>query len=172
MPMRAVVDSSRLREAARQVKDIDPTIRKNFIRDLKADLKPYANAITAQIPGKGSPPLSGFGRGLQHRWTGARNSIHVTPGGGRGSLARIEIYGPGEGKGAFKLIDRAGTSSYTNTTQGEAMNKNLEDLFPLSANGKGGRFAWKGFMANRPAFVKQVIARLDQYADEISRGIG
>jgi hypothetical protein len=172
MPLKAVVDSSRLREAARQVKEIDPTIRANFIRDLKADLKPYANAISGDVPGKGSPPLPNFGVGLQHRWTGARNSVHVTPGGGRGSLARIEIYGPGIGKGAFKLIDLAGTSTYTETPQGEAMNRNLQARFPLSQDGKGGRFAWKGFMANRPAFVKQVIVRLDQYADEISRRIG
>lgn len=172
MPLRAVVDSSRLREAARQVKDIDPTIRKNFIRDLKADLKPYANAITAQIPKKGNPPLSGMANDGRLRWGGARNSVHVTPGGGRGSLARIEIYGPGDSKAGFKMVDLAGTSNYTATRQGEAMNRELQRRFPLSQDGKAGRFAWRGFMANRPAFLERTIARLDQYADEISRRIG
>jgi hypothetical protein len=169
MPLRAVVDSSMLREAAKRVKEIDPEIRKGFIKDLKADLKPYAAQIVAGIPGKGAPPLSGMANSGRLRWGGARASIHVTPGGGRGSLARIEIYGPGDTKGGFKMVDLAGTKNNPETNQGDAMINNLRRRFPLSQNGKGGRFAWKGFMQHRPAFVKQVIVRLDEYADRISR---
>jgi hypothetical protein len=168
MPLRAVVDSSMLREAAKRVKDIDPEIRKGFIKDLKADLKPYAAQIVAGIPGKGAPPLSNFALG-EKRWDATGASIHVTPGGGRGSLARIEIYGKGQGRAAFKIIDRAGTRNLPETNQGDAMIYNLRRRFPLSANGKGGRFAWAGFMQHRPAFVKQVIVRLDEYSDRISR---
>lgn len=169
MPLRAVVDSSMLREAARRVKEIDPEIRKGFIRDLKTDLKPYAARIVADIPGKGAPPLSGMANRGRLRWGGARASIHVTPGGGRGSLARIEIYGPGDSRAGFKMVDLAGTSTYTETFQGAAMNRNLQARFPLSQNGKAGRFAWRGFMKHRPAFLDKTIQRLDEYADRISR---
>lgn len=175
MPVRAVVDSSMLREAARRVKQIDPQIRKSFIRDLKSDLKPYAASIAAGAPGKANPPLSGMsalgrvGGRTDMAWGGARASVHVTPGGGRGSLARMEIYGPGNNKAGFKMVDLAGTSTYTSTEQGRIMNEQLQARFPLSQEGKGGRFAWAGFMKYRPVFVKKVIVRLDQYADEINR---
>jgi hypothetical protein len=175
MPLRAVVDSSYLREAAKRVKDIDPEIKKGFVRDLKADLKPYASQIVSDIPSSSSPPLSGMnktgrvGGRTDMAWGGARASIHVTPGGGRGSLARIEIYGPNNRKAGFKMVDLAGTSTYTETPQGEIMNEQLRRRFPLSQGGKGGRFAWAGFMKYRPAFVQQVIKRLDQYSDEINR---
>jgi hypothetical protein len=125
MPLRAVVDSSMLREAAKRVKDIDPEIRKGFIKDLKSDLKPYADKIVADIPRKGAPPLSGMANLGRLRWGGARASIHVTPSGGRGSLARIEIYGPGDTKGGFKMVDLAGTSDYVETNQGDEMIYNL-----------------------------------------------
>jgi hypothetical protein len=175
MPVRAVIDSSALREAAKRVKEIDPDIRKGFIRDLKTDLRPYATQIAAGVPGKSDPPLSGMnalrratGR-TDLAWGGARASVYVTPGGGRGSLARIEIYGPASNRGGFKMVDLAGTSNYTSTPQGRIMNERLQSRFPLSQNGKGGRFAWAGFMKNRPQFVQQVITRLDQYSNEINR---
>jgi hypothetical protein len=169
MPLRAVVDSSMLREAAKRVKEIDPEIRKGFIKDLKADLRPYAAQIVSSVPGKGSPPLSGMASSGRLRWGGARASVHVTPGGGRGSLARIEIYGPGETRGGFKMVDLAGTKNNAKTSQGDAMISNLGRRLPLSASGKGGRFAWRGFMQHRPAFLNKAIERLDQYSDRISR---
>lgn len=178
MPVRAVIDSSMLREAAKRVKEIDPEIRKGFIRDLKADLRPYAAQIASGIPTQSNPPLSGMDANRRATgrtdlaWGGARASVYVTPGGGRGSLARIEIYGPGAYRGGFKMVDLAGTSNYTSTERGRIMNRQLQQRFPLSQNGKGGRFAWAGFMRHRPKFVEQVITRLDQYSQEINRRFG
>lgn len=175
MPVRAVVDTSMLREAAKRVKQIDPEIRKGFIRDLKVDLKPYAASIVSGIPSKPNPPLSGMnasrrsGGRTDMAWGGARASVYVTPGGGRGSLARMEIYGPGNNKAGFKMVDLAGTSTYTSTDQGRVMNAELQARFPLSEGGKGGRFAWSGFMKYRPVFVQKVIVRLNEYSDEINR---
>jgi hypothetical protein len=169
MPLRATVDSSALREAQKRVKEIDPEIRKGFIRDLKADLKPYATSIVSGVPNAGNPPLSGMATSGRLRWGGARASIHVTPGGGRGSLARIEIYGPGDSRGGFKMADLAGTSNYTKTPQGEALVSNLQSRFALSAGGKGGRFAWAGFMRYRPQFIKRAVERLNEYGDRINR---
>jgi hypothetical protein len=187
MPLRAVVDSSMLREAAKRVKDIDPEIRKGFIKDLKSDLKPYANSIAKDVPVLGRPgAMRGFGHGGRTRWSKVRASVYVNPGGGRGSLARIEVYGSGaETRAAFKIADLAGTKNdygngnmakmsngqplYQIMGQGQDMVSRLTDFGKLSAGGKGGRFAWSGFMKHRPAFLKKSIKRLDEYSDRISR---
>jgi hypothetical protein len=168
MPVYPVVDSSVLREAAKRVKEIEPQIRKNLIAGLKNDLKPYAAQIKAGIPGPGNPPLSGFRHSGRTRWGSTMASVYVTPGGGSGSVARIEVYGRGEARAGFKLVDLAGTSNYTETRKGEIMNARLQQRYPLSAGGKGGRFAWAGFMKFRPMFVDITIKRLDEYADRIS----
>jgi len=187
MPVRAVVDSRMLREAAKRVKEIDPEIRKGFIKDLKTDLQPYANNIAGDVPTLGRPgAMRGFGHGGRTAWGPVRGSVYVTPGGGKGSLARIEIYGSrADGRAAFKIADRAGTKqNYNNGEmaklgngqplyqimgQGEDMVSRLADFGLLSANGKGGRFAWAGFMKYRPAFLSKAVRRLDEYSDRISR---
>jgi len=171
MPVRATVDSSMLRVAARHVKEIDRDIQKGFVRTLKADLKPYANQIARDIPGRGNPPLSGMSGTGRQSWGTTQSSQHVTPGGGRGSLARIEIYGRAPYRAGLKMVDLAGTSNYTATPQGRAMNAALQERFPLSNGGKAGRFVWRGFMKYRPQFLKVVVRRLDEYSAEIQRRI-
>jgi len=182
MPVYPVVDSSMLREAAKRVKEIDPQIRKDLINGLKTDLKPYAAQIASGVPA--NPPLSGFAHNGRTRWSKITGSAYVTPGGGRGSLARIEIYGRGEARAGLKYADLAGTKnnfqdgkmsnrgrspSYMVNGQGRALARNLQQRYPLSAGGKGGRFAWAGFMKHRPAFLDVVVKRLDEYSSKIER---
>jgi hypothetical protein len=187
MPMRATVDSSALRQAAKIVREIDPEIRKGFMRDLKSDLKPYANKIAKDVPTLGTPgAMRGFGHSGRTSWGAVQGSAYVSPGGGKGSLARIEIYGRGQNRAALKMADLAGTrgnygnglyakqgsaTSYFINGQGQDMVSRLTDFGKLSANGKGGRFVWAGFMKHRPWFVKVAINRLDQYSDAITRRI-
>jgi hypothetical protein len=169
MPLRATIDSRQLREASKIVREIDPEIRKGFVRDLKADLRPYAAKIVRDIPGRDNPPLSGMRGTARQSWGSTQSGAYVNPGGGRGSLARIEIFGRAPYRAGLKMVDLAGTSNYTKTPQGTAMNTALQRRFPLSEGGRAGRFVWKGFMKHRPAFVRVVIDRLDQYSDEITR---
>jgi hypothetical protein len=185
MPVRATVDSSMLRLAARHVRQIDKDIQKGFTRDLKSDLKPYAQRIASDVPTLGTPgAMRGFGHKGRTRWTKVTGSAYVTSGGGRGSLARIEIYGRGaEGRAALKMADLAGTkenynngnfskdNSYQINGQGQDMVSRLTDFGKLSAGGKGGRFVWAGFMQHRPFFLKTVVKRLDEYSAEITRRI-
>jgi hypothetical protein len=169
MPLRATIDVRQLRQANKLVAQIDPGIRAGFVRDLKSDLKPYARKIVNDIPARGNPPLSGMGNRGRLGWGTVASSQHVTPGGGKGSLARIEIYGRAPFKAGFKMADLAGTSTYTSTPQGFSMNSALQTRFPLSQNGRGGRFVWRGFMKYRPDFLRVVMFRLDQYCFEIER---
>jgi hypothetical protein len=188
--VKPVVDTADLRRAAKAVKEIDPKIRTQLIRDLKAIMKPFAEGIVAKIPSK--PPLSGFGRGEGRlRWEAPTYSMHVTPGGGKGSLGRIEFFAKQPYGAAFKLADRAGTRNrgarvrreHTRnfrgrqvtvkthpTRSGDVMITKLSSRYALSAGGKGGRFVWKNAMEVRPQLVDLFITQLDKYAERIERG--
>jgi hypothetical protein len=172
MPAYPVVDSSMLREAAKQVRQIEPEIRKRLLQNLKSDIKPTGDAIAAAVPVLGRPgSMRGFGHRGDTAWNPVKASVHVTPGGGRKSLARFEIYGAPKRR-ALKIADLAGTRSSGFTPQGRALIEKLQDKYPLSAGGKGGRFAWANFMKERPDLVAKVAKRLDQYAAEIEKKIG
>jgi len=185
MPAYPVVDSSMLRQAAKQVREIDVEIRKRLIKNLKADLKPTADGIASEVPALGKPGyMRGFGHSGRTAWSQVKASVHVTPGGGRGSLARIEVYST-PNQAAFKIADLAGTRgkygngqeskgnpAYLIMGQGQDMVSRLADFGLLSAGGKGGRFAWANFMKERPELVRRVEARLDIYCREIQGKIG
>ena len=188
--VKPVVDTSQLREAQKLVKEIDPKIRTQLIRDLKGDLKPFANQLVSMIPTKA--PLSGMANhDGRTRWEAPTSSVHITPGGGRGSLARIEVFSKQPFGAGFKLADLAGTRNrgtrvrreYTRsingrrvavrshgTTSGDVLIQRLQSRYKLSAAGKGGRFVWGNAMKMRPALVEMVIQRLDEYAQRIERG--
>jgi hypothetical protein len=185
-----VVDTADLRRAAKQVKEIDPKIRTQLIRDLKKVMKPYAESILSKIPSQ--PPLSGMGRHQGRlRWEAPTYSLHVTPGGGRGSLGRIEFFSRQPYGAMFKLADLAGTRNrgdrvrreHTRATRrgrvtvkthstrsGDVLIERLQGRFKLSAGGKGGRFVWKEAMELRPELVDLFITELDKYAERIEKG--
>ena len=168
MPVYPVVDSSMLREAAKRVKEIEPQIRKDLIKNLKGDLQPFAASIKGDIPPKSKPPIRGFAHAGRTRWGSVQASVYVTPSGGKGSIARMEIFGRGDARAGFKIADLAGTSNFTSQVRGEVMNEALQQAFPLSANNKGGRFAWAGFMKYRPVFIAITMKRLEEYAEQIN----
>ena len=186
MPAYPVIDSSALRFAARQVKAIDPEIRKRLLRGLKADLAPSGARIAALVPQLGVPgSVRGFGHKGRTAWGKVKASTHVTPGGGKGSVARFEVY-TSPNQSALKIADLAGTKGQYNNGnysrggnqpyfingQGEDLVSRLSEVSLLSAGGKGGRFVWANFMKERPALVRKVEASLAIYAEQISKGIG
>jgi len=187
MPVRAEIDSSDLRRIARKVRDLEPAIRKELIDGLKSDLKPYANRIAKDVPTLGTPgAMRGWGHSGRTAWGAVQGSAYVTPSGGKGSVARIEIFGRGQRRAAFKYADLAGTKNeyndgklankgkmptYRVNGQGRAMVERLNDFGKTSAGGKGGRFAWAGFMKYRPLFLKMTIDRMDQYAQKVGERI-
>jgi hypothetical protein len=187
MPVRCEIDSSDLRRIARKVRELEPAIKKEMVDGLKSDLKPYAQQIAGDVPTLGVPgAMRGFGHGGRTAWGKVQGSAYVTPGGGRGSVARMEIFGRGQRRAAFKIADLAGTKEdygdglyatvgtspwYFINGQGRDMVSRLADFGRLSANGKGGRFAWAGFMKYRPRFLNVTIDRLDKYAQKVGERI-
>jgi|LakMenE01Jun11ns_1017448.scaffolds.fasta_scaffold9939914_3 hypothetical protein len=186
MPVYPVIDSSALRLAAKQVKAIDPDIRKRLIQGLKSDLAPTGARIAALVPRLGVPgSVRGFGHKGRTGWGNVKASTHITPGGGKGAVARFEIY-TSPNQAALKIADLAGTKGQYNNGnyskgglqpyfingQGEDLVSRLTKVSRLSAGGKGGRFVWANFMRERPALIRKVEASLATYAEQISRGIG
>jgi hypothetical protein len=173
MPVRVGVDPRELEFVAKQMKEIDKDLQKEFRKDLKKHLTPYAREIAKKVPKRNNPPLSGFAHNGRTQWRGATGSAYVNPIGGRaGSMARIEIFGTGAfGRAAFKMVDLAGTRDNPENDSGYNMIEVLGDRFPLSANGKGGRFAWAGFMEYRPKFLSIIVERVDVFSASIARRI-
>jgi hypothetical protein len=181
MPIVPEIDSRKLRLVAARVKEVDPEIRKELMSDLKKLLGPYGQDIAKDIPRLGVPKkVRGFGSHTgRTSWSPAKSSVHVTPGGGKGSVARIEVYSS-PNQAALKIADLAGTRERYNNGelskgghiyqimgQGQDLVTALTDVATLSANGKGGRFVWKGFMKYRPRFLDQTVQLLNQYSEKV-----
>lgn len=179
MPVVPTIDTSALRELNKQLNQIDVELRKQVGKDIKTAIKPFAAAIMAKVPT--APPLTGFVHNGRTGWGGLAMGVYAAPGGGKGSIARIEIYGKGDRKAAFKLADLAGTRNSGSgvrrahtrngvsvkegpTRSGETLIRRLQQRQPLSAGGRGGRYAWAQFIANRPVLIREVEKILDKYA--------
>jgi hypothetical protein len=184
MPIVPEIDSRKLRLVAARVKQVDPQIRTELIRGLKSLLQPYANDIAKDVPTLGQPKrVRGFG---SHRgrtaWSPVKASVFVTPGGGKGSVARMEIF-TSPNQAALKIADLAGTKGQYNNGnysrggyvpylingQGQDMVSALTDVARLSANGKGGRFVWAGFMKYRPMFLDRTVKAMNDYAAKVGQ---
>lgn len=168
MPVRVSVETASLRKLSRALNDIDPDLRKQVGKDIKSAIRPTADAIRSRIPQQ--PPLSGMGHRGRTAWRGVNVGAYATPGGGRGSIARLEVFGRGQYRAGLKMADLAGTRGrYVSGPRGEAFVRNLDRRYPRSMGGRGGRFAWQNFMKERPVLIKQVLKIINGYVDTVNR---
>lgn len=192
MPVVPTIDTSALRELNKQLSEIDAGLKRQVGKDIKAALKPYAGAIMSGIPTQA--PLSGMAR-HKGRTAWGKPTIGVYGGtGSKGSIARLEIYGSGSRRAAFKIVDLAGTKNSGDrirkehqragspgrrgatvrehtTSSGDSLIRNLQARYPLSAGGKGGRFAWAQFLLKKPVLIAEVVKILDKYADIVNKRV-
>lgn len=188
MPVRVSVEKPSLRRLNSALKDIDPNLRRQVGKDIKSAVRPTAQRILSRIPT--NAPLSGMVNNGRLAWSKPRVGVYATPGGGKGSIARIEIYASDSKKRAgFKMADRAGTRrqfsgrnrGYVRVTNGrqvtvpphasragQIMTDRL-NRYPLSAGGRGGRFGWQNFMKERPFLIRQVLGIINRYVDTVNR---
>lgn len=183
MPVVPTIDTSALRELNKALAEIDPALKRQVGKDIKTALGPFKDAVMRDIPQEA--PISGFRshRGRTH-WGTTKIAAYASPGGGKGSIARLEVWSTPNNV-AFKIIDLAGTrrkysgtrrtharvtrSGVTQvrqsaTSSGEAMVRALDQRQPLSAGGKGGRYAWAAFIRKRPVLIGEVEKILDKFA--------
>lgn len=161
------IDGKELREFVKTLDAFEPGLRKQFVKDIKGEIKPLADTIASEI---NNTPIGteGYMRGFRHKgrtaWSKVRAGVYATPGGGRSqSVARIEVFGQGDKKAALKLADLAGTR---NTSQ---FSERLDEIAPLWKN-KGGRFVWANFIGQRKKMIDIAISVMNTYADYVNRG--
>jgi hypothetical protein len=185
------IDAKELREFVKTLELFEPGLRRQFVKDIKADIKPLAQTIASNINSENVGAVGnmrGWNNNGRTGWSKVRASVYATPGGGKsGSVARIEVYGSGDKKAALKIADLAGTKNGTsatvsksyvgpyglvrthaNTSQGETMKKEL-DRWPLW-KGKGGRFVWTNFIGQRRKMVEIAVSIINRYADRVNSG--
>jgi len=168
----AHVDTSELKKLVSEMKQLDPNLRKYFVKELKTDLQPFADQIQGWINRNANPPLSGFGgHGGRTAWpTSVKATAYVTPS-SRKSLARIEVFGRGQNKAAVKIADLAGTKgTYVRTTQGEALIQELNRRF-RNPNQKAGRFVWQQYISRRGEMIHFIEKTINEFADITERRI-
>jgi hypothetical protein len=182
------IDGKELREFVKTLESFEPGLRKQFVKDIKSEIKPLADTIASRINtlNIGNPgSISGFSHKGRTAWSKVRASVYATPGGGRsGSVARIEVYGQGKFQAALKIADLAGTKGNFNNGemskgglrphlirgQGNALVDELDKISTLSAGGKGGRLVWKNFIGQRRQMIDIAIKIMDRYAARVNSG--
>lgn len=162
MPVVPTIDASQLKAFNAKIRQIDPDLRKAFTKEIKGALTPAANEIKSGIPSQA--PLSGM-----RDWKGGNVGVRASTA-GKGPLAFLNAYGRGSGDRIFKIADLAGTKgTYTQGERGRQFNQSLQRRFPLSAGGRGGRFAWAGFIKSRPKTIDGAIKIIDKYSAMVSK---
>jgi len=178
MPIVPQFDSSKLKELRAALKEVDADLTKQMNKDIKQAVQPLAQRLQAALPS--APIIPGFG----HLGRTGLSKLKATAyGPARGSLARVELFSKPEPAG-FKIADLAGTRNqlsnfnrgYTRqgpsgpvtvrahaTSSGQALINALEAKSPLL--GRGGRFGWRNFIAERPQLVRDVVKIIDKFCD-------
>lgn len=162
MPIVPTIDVSALRTLNKKLNELDPDLRKQVGKDIKGALASQVSRIQAAV-NMFRPP-----RGMIHNgrtaWGAPKVSAYATPGGGRGSVARIEIYGPAKARAGVKIADLAGTRGNIKSAQGAVFVAALNRSAPLSAGGRGGRLGWANFIRSRPVLIAEIEKVLDKFA--------
>lgn len=159
---------SNVRELTKQLKAIEPELRKQLIKDLKAVAKPVQAAVVARIPN--GPPLRGMRHNGRTSWDNSQNykgrrvpaksvTVKFRAGGskrqGVTSLLSVQAMSP-----IVSLIDQA---RFSNTPQGAAMIRGL--------GMKPSRYVWPAALQALPQAEAAAQRILNDASQKISRGL-
>lgn len=184
MPIVPTFDSSKLKELRAALNAIDPALTKEMNKEIKKPAAEMAKRLQAATPP--APIISG----MNHQGRTGLGKIKATGyGPSRKSLARVELFSKPEAAG-FKIADLAGTRNnlsnmnrgYTRrgrsgdvvvpshaTSSGKALIEALEKKAPLL--GRGGRFGWREFIAERPKLVQDVVGIVDKFCAKTEKDV-
>lgn len=159
---------SNVRELTKQLKAIEPELRKQLIKDLKAVAKPVQAAIVARIPN--NPPLRGMRHNGRTSWDNSVNykgrrvpaksvSVRFRAGGSRKSgvtsLLSVQVNSP-----VVSMLDQARRG---NTPQGVAMIRGI--------GLKASRYVWPAAEQALPQAQAEAQRILNEASRKISRGL-
>jgi hypothetical protein len=166
------VSATGIREAVKELKQVDPTLLKDLRKDLRAKVGPLAKQVADAVPTQ--PPLSGMGNPVPTGWSPVRPTISFTPGASRKTgnhLVSIRVNPvPAKGRRGLYIGELAGSRSSGSTARGRRLINVLNQRFPMT--GKGGRFAYSKFRTLRPdavalakSIVSSTVAKINRKLD-------
>lgn len=154
-----------VRETLRDLGQIEPTLRKESVRSIRAAAEPLRAGVAAKIPT--TPPLSGWAHKGRTGYTRASTRV-VTKYGGRSRrdrdtwpLVSITIKGT-----AGSMFDMAGRRSAGNTEQGMAFVAGLN-----AAGGTASRAAWPTAERMLPQIQASVLAAIKATSAQMNRNL-
>ena len=152
-----------VRETLAALKDLEPELRRETVRDIRSAAEPMRLAAQQLVPVEA--PLSGMARGRLAWGPGARRKIRTTVGG----RARRErdvwpLVNLIQGDAAGALFDIAGRGSAGSTPQGQALIRGL-----TQRHGAASRSMWRAAEGNIEPVQREVIAAIDRAAAKVNR---
>ena len=131
MPAQFTIRDADLRVVLRELRELDPNLRKQLQKDMKTDLKPFAEKLKSNIPK--TPPLSNLALGEPGRRWGPVNASVRVPLGTRAKkpgfvpVVSMAFKGRG-GLGGFYFIERIRQGQ---SPQGRALVSSLAGRAPV-----------------------------------------
>jgi hypothetical protein len=169
MPASFAVSAENLKVVLKELRELDPNLRKEMQTELKTALEPLKNRLSPSIPPES--PLSGFtGKGakIPFKWSKPRGRV-VTPLGKRARkagfypVASIRFRSSGRNAG-FEILELARRSK---TAQGAGMLRVLNGSNPVI--GGLGRFVIPAFRRSDNDVQQAAIKVLEKFAAKINR---
>lgn len=164
--LRPTIDAPQFRDVLAQLKGIDPDIVKALRKDLRTELKPFAQQIAKAYPS--TAPLSGMANEGRLAWPDrVSGTIFVTPGRSkRGGQKLVGIRLRGNPDAGMAMAELAGSKSSGRSARGAAMIRGLRSRYPFR---KGGRFGFREFLRNRDEALKGAEKVIDRYVVVLNR---
>ena len=138
MPAQFTIKEADLRTVLRELRELDPNLRKELQKEMKSGLSPIVDKLAATVPKQS--PLSGFAtassRGTKYNWGAVRGST-VTPLGKRAKkpgfvpVVSMRFRSRGKTNAGFEIMELAGSKTQGQTPQGQAMISALNRRFPI-----------------------------------------
>jgi hypothetical protein len=158
-----------IRNASRELKDLDKTLLTGLRRDLRSTISPFAQQVAAAFPSEA--PLSGMNNSGGTGWTAVKPSVSFTPGTSRKTgnhLVSLRINPVGKQRGIY-IGEFAGSRSGGKTARGRSLINKLNERYPMK--GKGGRFGYTKFRLLRPDVVNLAVVIVNRVIAKVNRSI-
>lgn len=180
------VDVTNLNRDLAILKKISPTLMKEFRKELRGRLQPYASAIANSIPG--NPPISGMNHNGVTRWEGKpKGRVNFSPRGRRNALIGLIFTGGTRQNGplGFDYAEVAGIrrrppravsriyedqfgtlKTHRVNGQGDAMIRAIRRRKPIP--GKAGYFAFDQALQKFPLLKKIAELSLARFTSDVN----
>ena len=176
MPAQLSVREADLRNVLRELRQLDPNLRKQLQKDMKSGLAPTVDRLAGAVPKQS--PLSGFAtrssRGTAYNWGAVRGNT-LTPLGKRAKkpgfvpVVSMRFRSRGKTNAGFEIMELAGSKTQGKTPQGRAMISALNGRFPIRQG--LGRFVIPDAKDEAPEVLRIAKGIIERYVALVNRRI-